>query len=65
MKEVGDGAFDNCDHLRVVWVEEGCALDVRKYVGQDVAIFPARTMVGDILLRDLRKQEDVVIPEGT
>ena len=55
VKEVGDGAFDNCSQLRIVWVEEGCALNVRKHSGNDLVIFPAKTMVGDKLLKDLRR----------
>ena len=55
VKEVGDGAFNDCNHLRVVWVEEGSTLNIRKCVDDNVVIFPAGTMVGDKPLRDLRR----------
>ena len=45
-------------------MEEGCALDVREHVINSAVILPARTMVGGRFLGDLRKQKDVVIPEG-
>ena len=38
VKEVGEGAFDNCSYLKVVWVEEGCVADVRRYVGDGVEV---------------------------
>ena len=38
VKEVGEGAFNDCNQLRVVWVEEGCAVDVRRYVGDGVEV---------------------------
>ena len=45
-------------------MEEGCTLDVKKYVADSMVVLPAGTMVGRQSLRDLRKQKDVVIPEG-
>ena len=38
IKEINEYAFWLCRSLRTVWVEEGCALDVRKYVGQNVEV---------------------------
>lgn len=64
LKEIGEDAFEYCWSLKIIWVEDGCAPDIRKCAGQDVAIFPTRTMASDKLLRDLRRQKDVVIPEG-
>ena len=46
-------------------MEEGCRLDVKKFVKKSVAILPARTMMGGESLRDLRRQKEVIIPEGT
>ena len=30
--------FSDCRNLKTVWVERGCALDVRKYVGSNVDV---------------------------
>ena len=56
--------FDNCPDLKIVWVEEGLTLDVKRYVADDVVVLPAKMVVGDQLLRDLRGQKDVAIPDG-
>lgn len=32
LKEMGEKVFDGCDNLRVVWVEDGCTIDTRKYI---------------------------------
>ena len=45
-------------------MEEGLTLDVKRYVADDVVVLPASTVVGNQLLRDLRGQRDVAIPEG-
>ena len=37
-REIDKDALYWCDGLRTVWVEEGCTLDVRKYVGQNVEV---------------------------
>ena len=64
VKEVGDDAFKNCSHLRVVWEENGCRWNSWRRVDDNVPIFSAGMKVGDKLLRDLRRQKDVVIPDG-
>ena len=38
LMEIDGLAFDGCSKLKTVWVEEGCALDVRKYVDQNVEV---------------------------
>ena len=38
LKEMGKDVFKNCQNLKTVWVEEGCAVDVRKYVGDSVEV---------------------------
>ena len=38
LKGIGTDAFAHCPNLRTVWVEEGCALDVRKYVKHGVEV---------------------------
>ena len=32
LKEIDEKAFDCSEYLKTVWVEDGCALNVRKYV---------------------------------
>lgn len=64
LKEIERSAFDSCKCLKVVWVDDSSPLDIRKYVGDNVTILPAGVMVGDKLLRDLRRQKDLVIPDG-
>lgn len=34
--EVGEYTFRGCQHLKAVWAEEGCALEVGQYVQDDV-----------------------------
>lgn len=46
----------------MVYVEDGCGLNIRNYVEDSVMILPV--MVGDKPLRDLRRLSEVVIPEG-
>lgn len=38
LKKIGKDAFDDCPSLRTVWVEEGCTLNIRKYVGDGVEV---------------------------
>ena len=38
LKEMGENVFKDCNNLKTIWVGEGCALDVRKYVGKDVEV---------------------------
>ena len=38
LKGIGTDAFAYCPNLRTVWVEEGCTVDVRKYVSQNVDV---------------------------
>lgn len=48
----------------MVWVEEGCALDIREYVENSVEILLTRQREIYAQLLELRKLKDVVIPEG-
>lgn len=64
VREVGDDAFLCGRRLRVVWVQEGCAADVRAGAGRSVAVFSRQTMVGDRLLWDLRALREVALPDG-
>ena len=38
LKEIGEDAFEDCANLKTVFVEEGCALDIKKYVDDTVEI---------------------------
>ena len=38
LKGIGTDAFAYCPNLRTVWVEEGCTVDVRKFVGEKVEV---------------------------
>ena len=64
LREIGYDALNRCFRLNTVWVEEGCTLDIRAHAISSAIILSTRTMVGDKPLRDLRRQKDVVIPEG-
>ena len=66
LEEVGSYVFGDCPKIKTIWVGNSSVADsVRGDSSCDSVILPARsTMVGDKLLRDLRKQKDVVIPEG-
>lgn len=55
--------FSHCP-LKVVWVEEGCTVDVRGIVGSSVAVLKVGATLGGELLRDLRGLREVVVPEG-
>lgn len=65
LKEIDDNTLDCCFGLTVVWVEQGCVVDIRKYVSKNVAILWVKTTVGERFLQDLRGLKDVIIPEGT
>ena len=38
LKEIGEDAFGRCPKLKTVWVEEGCALDIKRYVKKGVEV---------------------------
>lgn len=38
LREMSDNAFNHCSDLGVVWVEDGCAVDVREHVDYSVAV---------------------------
>ena len=70
LEKIGDNTFAGCYSLEVVWVEDGCTLDISERISINnhltyyVAVLPAKAMAGDVLLRDLRQLREVVIPEG-
>lgn len=62
LEKIGDNTFCGCLRLKVVWVRDGCRVNVKRCVNDSVAVLPM--MQGSLSLRDLRTQNDVVIPEG-
>ena len=38
LEEVGEDAFKDCKRLKVVWLEEGCGVYVKRYVGSSVEV---------------------------
>ena len=38
LKEIGEDVFKYCKSLNTVWVEDGCVLDIRKYVDDGVEV---------------------------
>ena len=63
LREVGENALAHYA-LTAVWMERDRAPEVSRWVGDSVLILDVREMVGERLLRDLRGQREVVIPEG-
>lgn len=57
--------FEDCEKLRIVWLEDGCMVDVSSYVNDSVMVLPAKyRMVGKRPLLSLWKLKDVTIPDG-
>ena len=63
LEKLGDNTFCGCLRLKVVWVRDGCRVNVKRCVNDSVAVLPMM-MQGSLSLRDPRMQSDVVIPEG-
>ena len=38
LREISKSTFTDCRKLKTVWVEEGCAVDVKQYVGDRVDV---------------------------
>ena len=64
LREIGSNAFHKCPRLTVVWVEGDCTACVEKRVEDSVVALSTQITVGDMLLRDLRGQTNIRIPEG-
>lgn len=39
LKEMDENVFSDCKGLRTIWVEDGCTLDIRKYVSNSVKVY--------------------------
>ena len=63
-KKIPQRVFNGCKNLKQICVKEGYTIDAREYVKNSVKIVPARMTAGKQSLRDLKRQKDVVIPEG-
>lgn len=64
VEKIGKLAFEACPYLSAIWLEDDCLVDVKNSVSDLVAVLRTDTMVGNELLREFRKQKDVVIPDG-
>ena len=65
LRDIGENAFRQCEKLKIAWVEGDCADRIRSCVDESVAIIQVtQKTVGGKLLFDIRRQKDVVIPEG-
>ena len=65
LERIGYEVLDGCPKINVIRVEKNFAADSLKRKYSSMTILPARlTMVGDNPLWELRRQKDVVIPEG-
>ena len=38
LKELDEKAFSSCSNLKTIWVEAGCALDIKQYVKDSVEV---------------------------
>ena len=38
LREISDTSLRYCSRLRVVWVEKGCPVDPREFLGGDVSV---------------------------
>lgn len=65
LREVCDSTFNYCNNLQTIWIRDGCTADVKSSVMESVKILPMRdTMVGSLLLWDLRALKNINLPEG-
>ena len=65
LEKVGYHVFSDYPKIRTIWVENRFVADSLRHEYDCIAVFSEKaTMVGDKLLRDLRRQKDVVIPDG-
>lgn len=66
VKEVGSDAFESCEKLQKICVEDGCEVSLlRAGVSESVTVGPPpETMAGNAKVWDLRKQKNIVIPDG-
>ena len=66
VEEVGLYAFYGCEKLQKICVEDGCGASIfRTGVSKSVTVdLPPETMAGNTKVWDLRRQKNVVIPDG-
>lgn len=63
LKEIDEDLIKSVKPWGTIWVEDGCTIDVKKYVDYTVTVLPAKA--DNKFLRDLRQEKNVVIPDGT
>ena len=64
LENMGRNIFRYCYNLRVVWVTWGCRFSIKNYVKDSVAVLSTKTKLGGRLLREIREQKRIVIPNG-
>lgn len=65
LRDIGQNTFGQCEQLKIIWVEENCAVNVRSGVDNSVAIVStSQKTVGNKFLPDLRQLKDLTIPKG-
>ena len=64
LEEVGCCLFDDCSGIRAIWARDCSAVGPIREANCSVAVLPLEALVGDRPLWDLRRQRDVVVPEG-
>ena len=65
LEKVGHDVFVHSPEIRVIWVDSDSVLDSLRRCVRSAAILPAGATVGGKPLWELRRQRNVVIPEGT
>lgn len=64
LRSIDNNALAGFDHLKVIWVEDGFPTDILTTLNDFAGVLLLSTRVGGELLCDLRKQQDIVIPDG-
>ena len=66
LKEIGWDAFNNCKHLKTIYVEDGCMASLYVTDAPNFAKVgpPPGTMAGSVNVWDLRNCREVTIPES-
>lgn len=67
LKKTGSGGFFHCNNLKMIYVEDGCEVDLHNFWAPHSAKVcpPPETIIGGVRVWDLRKLKDVIIPNGT
>lgn len=63
LEKIGYAPFSSCANIQVIWVDNGSAVDDLRKAHSAAILLGRSIMVGDQFLRELRRQNDVVISE--